>query len=193
MAFNFMAASLHPKPTSFPPATPCLIPRHKHLLRSFSSSSSASSLSCCRTYARSERTEGGIKEEDPPAAFSGSLSSTRTQLDLLEELTSASSTNDDGYQSDGSSQKLTIREQLVQLAGDSDDDFSIPLGKNLKKVGAKLLSISQRRNIKRQAYLNEVSGRNDSVFFATIGGFVILPPFIILGIAILTGYVQLFP
>lgn len=98
-----------------------------------------------------------------------------------------------GYESDGSSRKLTIREQLVQLFGERDDDFTIPLGKNLKKVSAKFLTISQKRNIRRQAYLNEVSQRNDSVFFATIGAFVILPPFIILGIAILTGYVQLFP
>lgn len=90
-------------------------------------------------------------------------------------------------------QKLTIREQLMQLVGDRDDDFSIPLGRDLKKVSAKLLTISQRRNIKRRAYLNEVSERNDAIFFATIAGFVILPPFIILGIAILTGYVQLFP
>lgn len=96
-----------------------------------------------------------------------------------------------GYESDGS--KLTIREQLEQLFGERDDDFTIPLGKNLKKVSAKFLTISQKRNIRRQAYLNEVSQRNDSVFFATIGAFVILPPFIILGIAILTGYVQLFP
>lgn len=98
-----------------------------------------------------------------------------------------------GYESDGSYGKLTIRDQLAQLVGDRDDDFSIPLGKNLKKVSAKFLTISQKRNIKRQAYLNEVSQRNDSVFFATIGAFVILPPIVILGIAIITGYVQLFP
>ena len=79
------------------------------------------------------------------------------------------------------------------MAGDRDEDFSIPLGKNLKKVSAKFLTISQKRNIRRQEYLNEVSQRNDSVFFATIGAFVILPPIVILGIAVITGYVQLFP
>jgi hypothetical protein len=79
------------------------------------------------------------------------------------------------------------------LVGDRDEDFSIPLGKDLKKVSAKFLTISQKRNIRRQAYLDEVSQRNDTAFFATIGAFVILPPFIILGIAIITGYVQLFP
>lgn len=98
-----------------------------------------------------------------------------------------------GYESDGSYEKTTIRDQLAQLFRDRDDDFSVPLGKNLKKVSAKFLTISQKRNIKRQAYLNEVSQRNDSVFFATVGAFVILPPIVILGIAILTGYVQLFP
>lgn len=98
-----------------------------------------------------------------------------------------------GYESDDSSRKLTVRDQLAQLVGDRDDDFSIPLGKNLKKFSAKVLTISQKRNIRRQAYLDEVSQRNDSVFFATIGAFVILPPFIILGIAVITGYVQLFP
>ncbi|KAJ6405563.1 hypothetical protein OIU84_013514 [Salix udensis] len=100
----------------------------------------------------------------------------------------------DGYESDGSFGKLTIREQLAQLAGEGDGDFSIQLcKKDLKKVIAKPLTVSQKRNIRRQAYLNEVSQRNDSVFFATIGAFIILPPIIILGIAILTGYVQLLP
>ena len=78
------------------------------------------------------------------------------------------------------------------MVGERDDDFIVPLGKNLKKVSPKFLTISQKRNIKRQAYLDEVSERNDSVFFATIGAFVILPPVIILGIAVATGYVQLF-
>ena len=113
-------------------------------------------------------------------------------MGLLEQLTSASG----GYESGDSglsSQVTTIREQLVELVGDRDDDFTIPLGKNLKKVSPKALTVSQKRNIRRQSYLNEVSQSNDSVFFATIGAFVILPPLVILGIAILTGYVQLFP
>lgn len=103
--------------------------------------------------------------------------------------------NSPGYLSDGggSFRGSTVREQLAGLVGDRDDDFTIPLGKNLKKVSPKFLTTSQKRNIKRQSYLNEVSQRNDSVFFATIGAFVILPPLLILAIAILTGYVQLFP
>ncbi|GFY99272.1 hypothetical protein Acr_13g0006730 [Actinidia rufa] len=146
-----------------------------------------------RTDAQPEGTQSGITEKDPQTSSSGSLSSARTQLGLLDQLTSTISTVD-GYESDGSSsQKLTIRNQLAQLVGDQDDDFSIPLGKNLTKISPKFLTTSQKRNIRRQTYLDEVSQRNDTVFFATIGAFVILPPLIILGIAILTGYVQLFP
>ncbi|KAK4342209.1 hypothetical protein RND71_038025 [Anisodus tanguticus] len=95
-----------------------------------------------------------------------SLSSARTQLDLLEQLTSSSSAVN-GYESDGSSSKPTIRDQLAKLVGERDDDFSIPLGTNLKKFSPKFLTTSQKRNIKRQAYLNEVSQRNDSTFFDT--------------------------
>ncbi|XP_022936236.1 uncharacterized protein LOC111442908 [Cucurbita moschata] len=121
------------------------------------------------------------------SSSSGSSSSARTQLDLLEQLSSGSQITD-GYESDGSYQKITIRDQLAQLLRDRDDDFNISLGKNLKKVSAKFLTISQKRNIKRQSYLNEVSQRNDSVFFATVGAFIILPSILILGIAIITGY-----
>ncbi|KAH7685993.1 hypothetical protein IHE45_04G075800 [Dioscorea alata] len=112
------------------------------------------------------------------------------QLDLLKQLTYTRA--DRGYQSDGDSQKLTIREQLSEVIGDRDGEFSIPLGKKLK-ASLNSLTISQKRNIKRQAYLDEVGSRNDSTFFAIIGAFVILPPVAILSIAILTGYVQLFP
>ncbi|KAJ4729017.1 Myosin-G heavy chain-like protein [Melia azedarach] len=183
MALNFtVTTSLQPKPCSNLPPSPFAIPKHRHFFKLHPSS--------CKTFARSEGIEGGgVTEEESPA---GSLSSSRTQLDLLEQLTTTSSSVD-GYESDGSSRKLTIRDQLAQLVGDRDDDFSIPLGKNLKKVSAKFLTTSQKRNIRRQAYLNEVTQRNDSVFFATIGAFVILPPLIILAIAVLTGYVQLFP
>lgn len=90
----------------------------------------------------------------------------------------------------------TIREQLLALAnGKVADEFTLPLGKKLKEGLKRLnsLTVSQKRNIKRQALLTQVSGRNDSVFFATVGAFVLVPPFAILAIAVLTGYVQLFP
>ncbi|KAJ9685962.1 hypothetical protein PVL29_015040 [Vitis rotundifolia] len=190
MALNLISAStsLHPSPSP-PSPSPFLIPKHR-LFKLCSSSS------CFRTSAQSGGTEGvGVTQEDPPlpATLSESPSSARSQLDLLEQLTSTRPSLEGGYESDGMSRNLTIRDQLARLVGERDDDFIIPLGKNLKKVSPKFLTISQKRNIKRQAYLNEVSQRNDSVFFATIGAFVILPPIIILGIAIITGYVQLFP
>ncbi|WCJ18072.1 hypothetical protein M5689_000448 [Euphorbia peplus] len=156
-----------------------LIPKNKHHFKLNT---------CCKA-----KSEGAAEnDQDIPSPFSA----TRTRLDLLDQLTSStpSSSNYDST----SRTKLTIREQLVQLVGLRDEDdveqeFSIPLGKNLKKFSPKLLTVSQKRNIKRQAYLNEVSQRNDSVFFATIGAFVLLPPLIILGIAVFTGYVQLLP
>ncbi|XP_047969119.1 uncharacterized protein LOC125212878 [Salvia hispanica] len=148
--------------------------------------------SCLKSAAAlSEGTESKLAEEEDSPTFSGSSStSARIQMDLLDQLTSGGGASAQGYESDGGP---TIREQLANLVGDRDDDFTIPLGKNLKKVTAKFLTTSQKRNIRRQSYLNEVSRRNDSVFFATIGAFVILPPIVILGIAIATGYVQLFP
>ncbi|KAF3443570.1 hypothetical protein FNV43_RR13257 [Rhamnella rubrinervis] len=118
---NFSASSLYPNPSSSPPHTPFRIPRHKQLCSSPSSS--------CRTLAQpADKTDAGVTEQERPPSSSGSLSSARTQLDLLEQLTSTSSSVD-GYESDGSSGKLTIRDQLAQLVGDRDDDFNIPLGK----------------------------------------------------------------
>ncbi|XP_010924375.1 uncharacterized protein [Elaeis guineensis] len=143
--------------------------------------SSEKSLSPCKV-AQSE----GVTEEQ---GLSGS--SARTQLDLLEQLTSSTFPGS-GYEGAGDTRKPTIGEQLSELVGDRGGDFSLPLGKKLQ-ASWNSLTISRRRNIKRQAYLNEVAGRNDSIFFATIGAFVILPPVVILSIAILTGYVQLFP
>ncbi|KAL8225219.1 hypothetical protein R6Q57_017776 [Mikania cordata] len=133
-------------------------------------------------------TYGNIEDDDRPDASATASPSTRTQLDLLEQLTATSPT---GYVSDRNYGELTIREKLVELVGDRDDDFSMRLGKKMKVP--KLLTVSQKRNIRRQSYLNEVSQRNDTNFFATIGAFVLLPPIIILGVAIATGYVQLFP
>ncbi|CAH9148409.1 unnamed protein product [Cuscuta epithymum] len=139
----------------------------------------------------SEGTEGGVTEKEPPDC--PGPTSAQAQLDLLEKLTS-SSPDVNGNESDGgSSNQSSIRDQLTKLVGDRDDDFTIPLGKNLKSFTPKFLTISQKRNMRRQAYLDEVSRRNDSAFFAKIGSFIILPPFIILGIALANGYVHLLP
>ncbi|XP_048141872.1 uncharacterized protein LOC115730853 [Rhodamnia argentea] len=200
MALYCRTVSVHQAPSSTtPPPPPPLIPKQRPLFKlpsSTPSSPSSASSSSFKALAQTERADGRkVAEEDPPASSSGSLSSARTQLDFLEQLTApSSSTTVNGYKSDSISGKLTIRDQLAQLVGDRREDFSVSLGKkNLKKVSEKFLTISQKRNIKRQAYLDEVSQRNDSVFLATIGAFVILPPVVILGIAIITGYVQLFP
>ncbi|CAN4104412.1 unnamed protein product [Withania somnifera] len=179
MALSFSSVTLQPKHLCF------LIPSTHKLCYSSQSST-------LRRAALSDEGNGGVTKGEELPTYSGPLSSARTQLDLLEQLTSTSSTVN-GYESDGSSGRTTIRDQLAKLVGDRDDDFSIPLGKNLKKFSAKFLTTSQKRNIRRQTYMNEVSQRNDSTFFATIGAFVILPPVVILGIAIATGYVQLFP
>ncbi|KAM0858445.1 hypothetical protein ACQ4PT_047832 [Festuca glaucescens] len=132
------------------------------------------------------------------AILSSEVSSARTQLDLLEQLTSSSTTDatENGAPTETRVQ-TTIREQLAALYGDRGDEFTftLPLGKRLRQ-GLKTLNaltVSQRRNIKRQALLTKVSGRNDSVFFATVGAFVLGPPIAILAIAVLTGYVQLLP
>ncbi|KAL5732110.1 hypothetical protein ACHQM5_004764 [Ranunculus cassubicifolius] len=136
---------------------------------------------------------GEIREDDEFTDFTGYVSSARTQMDLLEQLTSTSSSSED-YASEGDFPGPNIRDQLLQLVGDREgEDFSIPLGKNLKKVSKKFLTTSQKRNIKRQDYLNDVSKRNDAAFFSTIAAFVILPPIVILVVAVVTGYVQLLP
>ncbi|BAD73641.1 hypothetical protein [Oryza sativa Japonica Group] len=126
-----------------------------------------------------------------------SVSSARTQLDLLEQLTTPTSDGigvENGAPTEPRVQ-TTIREQLSAVIGDRDGEYTLPLGKKLKEGLKKLnsLTVSQRRNIKRQALLTKVSGRNDSVFFATVGAFVLVPPLAILAIAVLTGYVQLLP
>ncbi|CAM8950373.1 unnamed protein product [Rhodiola kirilowii] len=191
--FNSVASLPPPPPLVNPNLTTSsfilnhnIIPKKHHKIIFFPSTSRSLFTSAATpSQGNTEGQETG-QDDTPAIAGSSSSSSARTQIDLLDQLTSSSSSND-------IYQKLTIRQQLANLVGGRDDDFTIPLGKNLKKVSASFLTISQKRNIKRQTYLNEVSQRNDSVFFATIGAFILLPPIVILGIAITTGYVQLFP
>ncbi|XP_071691308.1 uncharacterized protein [Rutidosis leptorrhynchoides] len=166
---------IHPNTTNYP----FLVPHKTKQIFTFT----------CAAAALSNKATDGISGDDDRPNTSASPSA-RTQLDFLEQLTTNASPT--GYASDGTYEdELTLREKLILLVGERDDDFTLRLGKKLKVP--KLLTVSQKRNIKRQAYLNEVSRRNDSTFFATIGAFVLLPPIIILGVAIATGYVQLFP
>ncbi|XP_047059722.1 uncharacterized protein LOC124666429 isoform X2 [Lolium rigidum] len=165
-----------------------------------SASPAPRSLAGCK--AARQEFEGATQDPSVSAADSAILSSVvssaRTQLGLLEQLTSSSTTDatENGAPTETRVQ-TTIREQLAALYGDRGDEFTftLPLGKRLRQ-GLKTLNaltVSQRRNIKRQALLTKVSGRNDSVFFATVGVFVLGPPIAILAIAVLTGYVQLLP
>lgn len=63
MALNFIAASLHPRPS--PTTSPLsLFPKHKHFLKLHSSYS-------FRTFGQPEGAEGRVTEEDPPVSFSG--------------------------------------------------------------------------------------------------------------------------
>ncbi|CAI8586777.1 unnamed protein product [Vicia faba] len=139
-----MAINLNLTTTSSLPSNPSFL-SHKHSIK-FNHPSSLIN----KIYAQSQGADAdaGFSEDDSSL---GSLSSSRAQLDLLEQFTSTTSSINSN-ETDGRSRKLSIRDQLAQLVGDRDDDFTIPLG-----------------------------------------AFVILPPLIILGIAILTGYVQLLP
>ncbi|XP_009419945.2 uncharacterized protein LOC103999804 [Musa acuminata AAA Group] len=179
MAWNFAPSSSLPKPPPWVQATERVPTKNQSVL--FKPTSSEKCFSPCKA-SQSE----SVAEDTSPTS-----STARNQLDLLEQLTSSSPTAS-GYDSLGDPPRPTIREQLSEIVGDRDGEFILPLGKKLK-ASLNTLTISQKRNIKRQAYLNEVEQRNDSVFFATIGAFVLLPPAVILSVAILTGYVQLFP
>ncbi|XP_076941315.1 uncharacterized protein LOC143610830 [Bidens hawaiensis] len=185
MAFmNSRVSSVHPSYSSLFQLVP-YTNKSKHIF--FFSAFTLTSSTATAAAALSEK--GADREDDRRPNSSATSPSARTQLDLLEQLTTTASPSD--YGSDRNYVELTVREKLIELVGDRDDDFTMRLGKKMRVP--KLLTVSQKRNIRRQSYLNEVSQRNDTNFFATIGAFVLLPPIIILGVAIATGYVQLFP
>jgi len=75
-------------------------------------------------------------------------------------------------------------EVVVSLANNELEESSTPVAE---------LTISQKRNIRRQNYLSKSSERNDAPFFAAVVGLVLLPPILILGFAVATGYVEFFP
>jgi len=85
----------------------------------------------------------------------------------------------------------TIRDQLVSQG----EEAEVPLAKleKDKAVVVPELTISQKRNIRRQDYLNKVSERNDAPFFGIVAAIVLVPPILILALAAATGYVELFP
>jgi hypothetical protein len=89
-------------------------------------------------------------------------------------------------------EKGSIGEQLASKVPLENKSAVVPL---VKRVPMEYddLTISQKRNIRRQKYLDQVSQRNDAPLFIAIALSVVLPPAIILGIAIGTGYIDLLP
>lgn len=124
-----------------------------------------------------------LQQEREPMS-SEAPQSAQSQLELLEKLTL-------GREKDGD--KNTIREQLAKkVVVNTDDEVAIPLGKQVP-LEYDDLTISQKRNIRRQKYMDQVTKRNDAPFFTAIALFVVLPPAVILGVAVATGYVSLLP
>ncbi|BBN07988.1 hypothetical protein MPTK1_4g07870 [Marchantia polymorpha subsp. ruderalis] len=120
------------------------------------------------------------KSSEQPATGS----SAETHLDLLERFISESSKDGGGR---------TIAEQLEeQVDLDQAEIVTVPLAQSMTLEQAPL-TISQKRNIRRQKYLDEVAKRNDAPFFTTVALFVILPPAVILGVAVATGYINILP
>jgi hypothetical protein len=90
----------------------------------------------------------------------------------------------------------TIAEQLeqdVEIKQVEAEEVTIPLGNGKVDISNADLTTSQKRNIRRQNYLNRVSERNDAPFFAAVAAFVLVPPVAILGYAVATGYIDLLP
>lgn len=121
-----------------------------------------------------------------PSINTSNESQAQSHLDLLERLTenSTASQGDD---------VRTIRDQLSSQVEPEAAEVVVPLTNGQKDTPVAELTISQKRNIRRQNYLNKVSERNDAPFFAAIAAFVLVPPILILGFAVATGYVELFP
>ncbi|KAJ7520418.1 hypothetical protein O6H91_19G005300 [Diphasiastrum complanatum] len=112
----------------------------------------------------------------------------QTHLDLLEHITSNTSK---GEENDSTKPQGTIAEQLAEKYDPDASEMTIPLGTSAAPL--RTLTVSQKRNIRRQNYLNEVAKRNDGPFFAAVAAFILLPPAIILGVAVASGYVDILP
>lgn len=90
--------------------------------------------------------------------------------------------------------RRTIAQQLAaDLESGEAEEVTVPLGSGKLDLMATDLTVSQKRNIRRQDYMNKVAERNDAPFFTAVALFVLVPPAAILGVAVATGYVDLFP
>ncbi|CAM6103490.1 unnamed protein product [Calypogeia fissa] len=111
----------------------------------------------------------------------------QSHLDLLQQITSESSVGAAGS-------RKTIAQQLAaDLEFENAEEVTIPLGSGKLDMKETDLTISQKRNIRRQDYMDRVSERNDAPFFTAVALFVLVPPAAILGVAVATGYIDLFP
>ncbi|CAM6103529.1 unnamed protein product [Calypogeia fissa] len=111
----------------------------------------------------------------------------QSHLDLLQQITSESSVGAAGS-------RKTIAQQLAaDLELENAEEVTIPLGSGKLDIKETDLTISQKRNIRRQDYMDRVSERNDAPFFTAEALFVLVPPAAILGVAVATGYIDLFP
>lgn len=131
---------------------------------------------------------GSVDSPEFAASTSTSLGpQAQSHLNLLERMTENSTASQAG------DDVKTIRDQLASQIEPEAEEVVVSLVSEEKEPTPPQLTISQKRNIRRQNYLNKVSERNDAPFFATVAGFVLLPPLLILGFAVATGYIELFP
>eukprot|EP00850_Spirogloea_muscicola_P021777 SM000261S09976 [mRNA] locus=s261:6583:7508:- [translate_table: standard] len=112
--------------------------------------------------------------------------SIRSSLDLLERLASpgraGSEPGDSRRRQAGAA---SIAEQLKGKLEESNEEDEVRLA-----LVRPELTISQRRNIRRQAYLDTVAKRNDVPLFLGIGLAILLPPAGILGYLLLAGFIE---
>lgn len=88
---------------------------------------------------------------------------------------------------------MTVGQKLKQqLKVVVSDEVVIPIGPPRKLVRKKATPVteSDRRNLRRAEYLENVGRRNDSGFFAVVASAVLLPPTVILAVAFFAGYLE---
>jgi hypothetical protein len=113
--------------------------------------------------------------------------SVQSHLELLQQITSERSLGTSGL-------RKTIAQQLEEdVEVKEAEEVTIALGNGKLDSNSSYLTISQKRNIRRQDYLNKVSKRDDAPFFTIVALCVLAPPAAILGVAVATGYIDLLP
>lgn len=131
--------------------------------------------------------ESQTADKEADSSVSSQEPSEQSHLDLLHQITSRSAVGAAG------SGKTIAQQLAADLEEEGAEEVTIPLGSGKLDIKATDLTISQKRNIARQNYMNKVAERNDAPLFTAVALFVLLPPAAILGVAVATGYVDLFP